>query len=97
MKPLRWMLTGLSLTGLFLLSACSGGFTTSMYGYHGYRDHSPFWGHHDYYRDRVAVVPPGGIDPPPGAIDPPEAVTLPEPPPDMPDMGMPDIEIEPFD
>jgi hypothetical protein len=42
-----------------------------MYGYHGYRDHSPFWGHHDYYRDRVVVVPPGGIDPPPGAIDPP--------------------------
>jgi hypothetical protein len=40
---------------------------------------------------------PDGTDPPPGAIDPPEAVTLPEPPPDMPDMGMPDIEIEPFD
>ena len=45
--------------------------------------------------------PPGGIEPPGGArppvvAEPPMAGHLPEPPMDMPDMGMPDVEIDPF-
>ena len=41
-------------------------------------------------RDRVIVVPPEAVEPPP------EAVTLPSGPEDIPDMGMPDIDLGDF-
>lgn len=76
------------------LGACGGKGRGHTHVYHGYSQHGPWWGHRSYYRDRVVVVPPDSLD-----IDRPEAVQLPEPPPDIPDMGMPDIDvdIEPFD
>jgi hypothetical protein len=92
----------MALACLLALSACTAGTGAPMRvnGYHGY---GPWWGHPGYYHGGGVVVapPPGGIEPPVGAqppvgAEPPMAGHLPEPPMDMPDMGMPDVEIDPF-
>lgn len=68
-----------------LMVSCAGSGSQGVYrSYHG---HGPWFGHRDYYRDRVVIVPPesaGG----------PVAEQLPEMPPDMPDMGMPDMDVD---
>jgi len=65
--------------------ACSGAKERPHVYYRNIRGPSYGWGHHAYYRDRVVVVPPDG-----GGGGDLEAAPLP-------DMGMPDIDAEPFD
>jgi hypothetical protein len=76
-----------------MLAGCAGGRGTVSYGVH--------YGYHDYYgprpwggyRDTVIVVPPDTGD---DLV----ATPLPEPPPDIPDipdMGMPDMDFGGFD
>lgn len=69
--------------------ACSGAKERPHVYYRSVRGPSYWYGHGPYYRDRVVVVPPEG-----GGGGDLEAVQLPQEPPDM---GMPKMDIEPFD
>ena len=76
-----WLL--LAAIGCLLVSCAGSGSPRVYRSYHG---HGPWFGHRAYYRDRVVVVPPGiGGGP--------VAEQLPDLPPDMPDMGMPDMDV----
>ncbi len=69
----------LSLVSLFISCASGGGSGRVYRHHHGY---GPRWG------DRVVVLPPGN------EVEPAyEATPLPSGPEDMPDMGMPDIDM----
>ena len=89
-----WGVTMLSL--VTALTACAGGGGSGVYHHH--YGHSPWRG---YYDRPIVVVPPNGdleavppIHYPEGDL---EAVPLPEPSPNIPDMGMPDDSFEDFD
>ncbi len=94
---------GLLIGLLMLLASCTGvrgGASVGVYHHHHF---GPWWGARDYYRDRVIVLPPereieGEVDPDFGVPAPsaPEPELMPEPDIDIPDMGMPEFEAEPF-
>ena len=84
---MKKIITLMVLFSIIILMGCSGAKERDHVYYRSVRGPSPWWGHRPYYRDRVVVVPPDGG----GDL---EAVQLPE---DPPDMGMPDVDMEPFD
>ena len=85
---MKKIMTLMVLFSIMILSiGCSGAKERDHVYYRSIRGPSPWWGHRPYYRDHINVVPPDGG----GDL---EAVLLPEGPPDM---GMPDVDMEPFD
>ena len=84
----------IGILGLLVGCAGNGGGRVGVGVYHHGYGPGPWWGYRDYYVDRRPIV----VDP--DIVD---AVTLPEtpvelaapaPPPEMPDMGMPDIDFD---
>ncbi len=81
---MRRMTTNVLLIVLALLFIACSGRGARVGVYHHHHGHGPWWGS-GYYRDRVIVVPERDLDV--------EATPLPSGPEDMPDMGMPDVDM----
>lgn len=86
-------LPAILLLGLLALLVSCSGMSGSVGVYHSYPGYVPWWGGRSYFHDRTIVVLPDDIQPPL------EETPLPDLPPDIPDvpdMGMPDIDLSGF-
>ena len=88
---MKRIFTALLLPGLtMMLLACAGGGTSVSVGVYRHHHVGPWWGIGGYYRERIIVVPPETVEPEF------EATPLPSGPDEMPDMGMPDVDLGDF-
>jgi hypothetical protein len=91
----KWGCIMLGWMFLAVCWSCTGGGYRGAAGYHRVHHRSPWGGFRGHYHRPIVVIPPGGPD-----HDRPVAEQMPEPPPEppeaesMPDIGMPEMEMD---